>query len=252
MLMVCAGLLLSGCGADLTSSRYDLELPEIPPAWASVLGSPQWKIEWLNPGGEKTAIWAENGQKPEISLPQTWASAVTAWPSWPDKGIAPGTFKPAGAVFPFDAKEQTLVLSWRGGVDSVLYWELAKAAGDVLSQRAAARLPCNFNWPRFRELCNDPAVNAQIRADPWLADWPSIAAKTIASGFDKRRLVPEATGEITVPVSAGPWIGVSPFAPPLLFSALPSFPAGRHVSTWVSAQGILRCTAEAWILAEWE
>jgi hypothetical protein len=254
-IFVCAALFLSGCGADLTDSRYTLELPELPPAWTSLLGEPHWKIEWLNTEGVKTMMTVQGGQRPEINLPQTWASAVSALPYWPDQGIEPGVFRPAGAIFPFDVCEKVLALTWRGGVDATLYWEIAQAAADQADDAAAraavSRLPWNFNWPRFRELFNDPTVNAAVHADPWLADWSSIAAKIVKSGFDKRRLVPEARSELRIPVALGPWIGTSPFAEPLLFENFPVFPVRQEVDTWVSAEGLLHCNKDAWIFYNW-
>jgi len=141
-------------------------------------------------------------------------------------------------------------------VDSALYWEMAKAwagagqesAEESPERAAVTRLPLNFNWPRFRRLFDDPSLNAEVRADPWLADWPGIAAKTVQTGFDKRRLVPEPRSALTVPVSPGPWIGASPFADPLIFETTPVFPVRSTADTWASKEGILRCNSEAWIL----
>jgi hypothetical protein len=176
-----------------------------------------------------------------------------ALPFWPEKGIRPGVFKPAGAIFPFDVSSKTVTLSWRGGVDAVLFWELASAAAtSTTTGRAVDRLPQNFNWPRFRQLFDDPSVNAEFRADPWLADWSGIAEKIVRSGFDKRRLVPETRGTLKVPTGPGPWTGTSPFAAPLFFEDAPVFPVRPAGDTWVSAEGLLRCNTEAWILREWE
>jgi hypothetical protein len=105
----------------------------------------------------------------------------------------------------------------------------------------------NFNWPRFRRLFDDPSLNAEVRADPWLADWAGIAAKIVKSGFDKRRLVPEARSSLAVPAGPGPWIGASPFAAPLFFEATPVFSVRPTADTWVSREGVLRCNSEAWI-----
>jgi hypothetical protein len=188
-----------------------------------------------------------------ISLPQTWASAVSAFPFWPEKGIGPGIFKPAGAIFPYDASGDSLILSWQGGVDAVLYWELARAYGGTGQTEAEnTRIPMNFNWPRFRRLFDDPSLNAEVRADPWLADWASIAAKIVKSGFDKRRLVPEARSALEVHVGSGPWIGASPFADPLLFETTPIFRVKPTADTWVSREGLLRCNSETWIYRNWE
>jgi hypothetical protein len=260
-LIACDG----GAAPDSPSrSRYLPRLPEAPPAWVSLLGEPQWRLEWLNPQGEKREITVQNDAVPEIDLPETWTSPVLAWPYWPDLGIESGVFRPAGALCPFDASGDAISLSWRGGVDAVLYWELARAAspetGDEVS-RAASRFPHYFNWPRFREFfIEESGVNEEVRADPWLADWTAIAAKIVKSGFDKRRLVPEARIEVPVPVGPGPWIGVSPFAEPLDFEKSPVFPVRKTTgaNTWVSpdtfvsGEGLLRCNREAWIFLPWE
>jgi hypothetical protein len=183
-------------------------------------------------------------------------------------GINPGVFRPAGAIFPFDTSGGTIHLSWQGGVEAAFFWELARHSGGaeteevepepddpnqaVSTARAAvSRLPWNFNWPRFRRLFSDEAVNADFRADPWLADWPTIAERTVTSGFDRRRLVPEARGSLQVPVNPGPWVGTSPFATPLHFEGVPVFPVRPAVDTWVSADGLLRCNSDAWIFVGW-
>jgi hypothetical protein len=112
-------------------------------------------------------------------------------------------------------------------------------------------LPENFDWPRFRQLFDDPSINAEVCADPWLADWRVIAEKTVLSGFDKRRMVPEPRGTLKVPAGPGPWAGTSPFAAPLFFEDDPVFPARPSADTWVSAAGLLRCNTETWIFYQW-
>jgi hypothetical protein len=253
-ILLLPALLAPGCGRALTESTYTLELPDLPPAWQELLGSPRWRFEWINPQGFKEAKTAGAGV--EIRIPQTWASPVSAWPFWPDRGIGPGIFLPAGGIFPHDASGAALRLSWRGGVDAFLYWELgaAWAVRDVEEpEPSVPRLPGNFDWPRFRELLEDPEFSPEVRADPWRVDWKEAAAGIVRSGFDRRRLSPEARTDITVPVPAGSWIGVSPFAPPLVFAPGigPVFPAGSKPGSWFSPAGILRCSTEAWIFMPW-
>ena len=248
------GFFLVGCGDSLVNPQYALKLPEMPQNWETILGEPRWQVEWLNEKGQKETATIRRMGIVEVSLPPTWASAVLAMPFWPEKGISPGMFKPAGAIFPFDVSGKTLLLSWQGGVDATFFWELAKAAGmaaDATAGRAVDRMPQNFNWPRFRELFDDPSLNEEVRADPWLADWQSIAEKTVQSGFDRRRLVPETRGTLQVPVERGPWFGTSPFAAPLVFESAPIFPVRPSGDTWVSREGLLRCNTETWILLEW-
>jgi len=242
----CIGLFLNSCGEALTDSGFALELPVLPQAWEEVLGSPCWRIEWVNEKGRKKAMTVQGNGGWNIVLPQTWVSAVSAFPFWPEKGLSPGFFKPAGAIFPYDVSGGNLVLSWQGGVDSVLYWEMAKSYGNS-GNESTKQIPMNFNWPRFRRLFDDPSLNAEVRADPWLADWAGIAAKIVQSGFDKRRLVPEARSALQVPVGPGPWIGASPFAEPLVFEGTPVYPVRPTTDTWVSREGILRCNSQTWI-----
>ncbi|MCL2270577.1 MAG: hypothetical protein FWC24_04455, partial [Treponema sp.] len=121
---------LLSCGESLTDSRYAVELPELPPAWRALLGSPYWRVEWINSEGKKEAATVRDAGL-EVSLLPTLASAVSAMPFWPDKGIKPGIFKPAGAIFPFDVSGKNIVLSWQGGVDANLFWEFVNAVGEA-------------------------------------------------------------------------------------------------------------------------
>ena len=241
-------LAAASCGESLLDPQRLLTLPELPQAWESILGEPHWQAEWIDEAGRRREQ-AIRGGSLEISLPQTWASAVVAWPYWPEKGIGPGVFKPAGAIFPFDSDGKTLAASWQGGVEAHFYWELAAAGQKNLPDSSVPRLPHHFDWPRFRALFTDGALNAEICADPWLADWGAIAERTVLSGFDRRRLVPEERGSLRIPVSPGPWIGSSPFAAPLVFDGPPAFPVRAAPDTWVSAESILRCNAETWIVS---
>jgi len=256
-----AMLLAVSCGDMLLpgSSSYAAELPPVPCAWEAILGEPRWRLEWFDGEGRKRAAEVSE-RRAEISLPGDFASAVLAFPFWPEKGIAPGAFRPAGAIFPFDVSGGRIALSWRGGVDAAFFMELARAAAQVAagerppSGSAALRLPWNFDWPRFRGLFGDgpqgASTNAEVRADPWLANWRSIADRTAQSGFDRRRLVPEARSALELPLGPGPWIGASPFAAPLAFEASPAFPVRAEAESWASAEGLLRAGAYAWMWRE--
>jgi hypothetical protein len=229
-------------------------MPELPSHWTALLGSPRWRIDYLDARGVRDRF-ETGGQGAEVSLHPYTASAVAAWPFWPDRGIHPGLFRPAGALYPFDGSGAALTLSWRGGVDAFFYWELAAAAGQAVpsTPSAALRQPRNFDWPRFRELFSDPALDETVRADPWTADWRDIAEKTIRSGFNRRRIAPAETGPVPAPVGEGPWFGVSPFAAPWRAGPEepPRFPAGTETASYFSPAGILRVNRDAWILLPW-
>jgi len=253
MALQLAASLLAGCG-DRFPSGYVLELPKPPESWVSILGEPWWRLEWVDPGGRKQIADVPDSSfgSLEIELPVTWTNPVTAWPYWPNHNLIPGFFKPAGALFPFDVSGNRLRLSWEAGVDTVFYWELALANEDNYS-----RLPSNFDWPRFRELFTPETLSEAVCEDPWLVDWRSVAERTVAGNFDRRRLVPQATEAAVIPIpadcKAGPWYGSSPFAKPLAFSEeeTPIFQLNPGINVWISADGILRANSNVWVFIEW-
>ena len=234
------------CCRDLTPSAYVVILPDTPEIWVSLLGEPHWRLEWLDKSGSRRITDILPGKSMEIEIPVTWANPVTAWPYWPGYNLPAGIFKPAGALFPFDADGRRLFLSWKTGLDTVFYWELALAAGQNVS-----KIPANFDWPRFRELFNEETLNEAVRKDPWLVDWRFVAEKTINANFDRRRLVPETTVSINIPVGCGTWYGTSPFSAPLFFKeGEPTvFPVRPGLNVWISTSGILRCSGKTWILS---
>jgi hypothetical protein len=148
-------------------------------------------------------------------------------------------------MFPLDVSGECLKLNWKAGVDGVFYWEIALVNG-----KNGSKLPANFDWGRFRELFSDDfSLNEEVRQDPWLVDWRSVAEKTVSSGFDRRRLVPEKTESLAVTVDSGAWYGTSPFAKALYFAEGESaaFPVRTGLNVWVSSGGILRSNGKTWV-----
>jgi hypothetical protein len=244
LVSVCLLLPVSSCAEGPLWESCRIVLPELPAAWEEILGAAAWQLEWAGRDGgwEKRGLPAGMAST-DVPLPEEWAGPVIAWPYWPEKGLLPETMAPAGAIFPWDISGDRLTLGWQAGVDAFFWRELA-AAGN----QAGSHLPWNFDWPRFRELLANENVPEEIRADPWAADWKAIALKTVQSGFDRRRIVPRKKTEIAVPGRGVTWIGTSPFALPVQAAAGESLclQAGADVETWVSYQGIVRCTGEAW------
>jgi hypothetical protein len=212
-----------------------------------------------------------------IRIFQDYPSPVLAYPFWPDRGIPSGTFRPAGAIFPFEARGESLYLSWEAGVEARFYTELAEAAASVSAASIAAaddakaegetgadtntgvdasakRQPSGFDWPRFRELLRGQEIPPEIREDPWRADWKSIAEKTVSSGFDRRRIKAEPVKTLTVTIPAdGPWVGASPF------SSVRTWEKGETVQLessgdkgiYFSPQGNLKFSREIWVWTAW-
>jgi hypothetical protein len=245
-----AGILLClGCGGE--EENCLVMTPPLPAAWEELMGECRWKIRWID--GQGRLRTTETGGRLEADFPETAAAAVVAWPFWPGRTEA-GDFRPAGAIFPFDAGEGgSLTLSWKGGVDALFYFALAAHADPEAEESSLSkRTPWYFDWPRFRTLMEGEDVPADIREDPWLADWDDIALRTIQSGFDRRRIKARETGErsLTIPVS-GRFIASSPFALPLDLEQdspliVQTTPEPRIL---LSAQGLLRYTLQAVI---WE
>jgi hypothetical protein len=241
-------LCISGCGNKL-NSWYVLEFPEIPEAWNTLLGEPSWRIEWINSSGHKQAADILPGKNTRIEIPVTFVNPVSAWPYWPVNNIVPGHFKPAGALYPYDVSGNKISLSWNAGPDTIFYWELAYAY-----IMGSTRIPGNFDWPRFRELFETGILSEAVCQDPWLIDWRSVAERTAASGFDRRRLTAKPAVSMNIPISLGPWYSASPFAAPLVFSdgETPVFPIRYNVDIWISEEGMLRCNPNTWMYYSWE
>jgi len=239
------------CCVDLTPSAYAVIPPDVPEEWVSLLGEPHWRLEWLDKSGNRRIADILPGKSMEIEIPVTWANPVTAWPYWPNYNLPAGTFKPAGALFPFDADGRRLCLNWKAGIDTVFYWELAIAGRQNADRQNFSKIPANFDWPRFRELFNEETLNEAVRKDPWLIDWHFVAEKTINANFDRRRLVPETAASVNIPVGRGPWYGTSPFSEPLCFKEgeTPAFPVRPGLNVWISKDGILRCTGKVWTIS---
>ncbi|MCL2252322.1 MAG: hypothetical protein FWC12_10485 [Treponema sp.] len=239
-------LALASC-MDRFPSKYALELPSLPEAWVSILGEPHWRVEWVSTNGQKQI--ADFPHKIvsgiEIEIPVTWVNAVTAYPYWNDFNIFPAAFKPAGAIFPFDARKNRLHLSWEAGYDSVFYWELAAAQKESHS-------PADFDWQRFRELFQSDVLSEAVLEDPWVVNWRNLAERTSESNFDRRRIVSEAAESKQIPVPAGLWYGTSPFAKPLFFAdnEPPVFPVRPGINIWISEKGILRISGNTWVFSE--
>jgi hypothetical protein len=241
-----AVLQLSSC-KDRYSAAYLAEMPQPPKSWVSLLGQPHWRVEFLAKDGTKQSKDILPGQSAEIELPITWTNPVTAWPYWPDHGLIPSYFKPAGGLFPFDVSGKKLILSWEAGIDTAFYWELALSNSENVK-----KIPTNFDWSRFRELIKTDILENPGIEDPWLIDWSNVAEKTISSNFDRRRLVPQTSVLEKIPVTSGTWYGTSPFAQPLSFSngETPFFPVRPGINLWISAEGILRINGKTWVFTE--
>jgi hypothetical protein len=239
-------LSLSACVEGPLRESYRLVLPELPAVWEDILGQACWQLEWIDGDGDWKIDRLPVGEiSATVSLAETWASPIIAWPYWPERGLLPETMRPAGAVFPWDVSGDRVELSWQGGIDACFWKELAAAEKGI----AGGRFPWKFDWPRFRELLNSDNVSEEIRADPWTADWKAIALKTSESGFDRRRIVSRKKREIAVSGLDTEWINTSPFAGPRRAASgeLLRLPAGTQVETWVSRLGILRCTQAVWV-----
>ena len=240
---------MAGCADGYSDAHYRPLLPVMPHHWHEILGKPHWHLEWVTDEG----VWQQrevlpDSEPPNISLPGEWTTPVLAWPFWPERNIRPGTMRPSGALFPWDASGDKLVLSWMGGVDALFWKELA------LAERSTAagdeRLPWYFDWPRFRELLESESISETVREDPWLADWRNISRRTVQSGFDRRRIVEQDYTELSISGLDGYWIGSSPFADPL--DVEEGYPlllnATDIVDARVSSGAVIKYSKDGWVV----
>ncbi|MDR2398804.1 MAG: hypothetical protein LBD74_08610 [Spirochaetaceae bacterium] len=234
-------LFLGACETELFAPEYVVEVPALPAAWQAALGKAHWRLMWIGPDGRWDT--AETGLRIRVLAP--WTTPVLAYPYWPEHGIGPDMVRPCGGLFPWDVEGTRIRLSWTGGVQAVVYRELAAQAGE-----SSSRLPHYFNWPRFRELLAGESLSEAVRQDLWSVDWGQVCQKTVQSGFDRRRIVarPQTTLRLTVD-RPGPWIGSSPFAEPV------DLPPGKEIELlffgkeerYFSPKGMLLCTEAAWM-----
>ena len=245
-------IFLAACNHGPVREKYSIILPELPGIWLEILGQPHWRLEWLNPGG-KWADWEGKENFPELPLMQEWTTPVLAWPYWPEKGLHPGFMNPAGALFPWDISGNRLALSWKGGTDA-FYWRELALNINIRTSSGTPRLPWYFDWPRFRELMESENIPAEVREDPWIADWKEIAFKTAESGFDRRRIKAAARTALSIPNPGGTWVGYSIFSGPTETGEDGSLrlTVRETPETWVSEYGLLRCQKNAWIFVPWK
>ena len=235
---------LAACGPSPLGERYGLVFPAPPAPWAETLGPPRWRVEWRD-GGDSPVRTADTSGALDIGLPAEWSGAVLAWPFWPERGLPPGAFYPAGGIFPFDAAGNTLTLSWEGGPAAVFFRELRRAAAGG-GAHAGARRPEYFDWPRFRALLQNDAPE-NVRADPWLADWKAVAEAAVRSGFSKTlvKAAPRTETAAFIPRD-GPWLGPSPFDPLRLWEPGERIiPLTARPQIYVCPGGILTLSAAA-------
>lgn len=253
-------IIFLACRDPVIPQSYRLILPAVPPVWEAILGSPRWRVEWFGPDGRLCSGEGPADALPGVNLPAEWASPVLAYPFWPDRGLTPGRMRPAGALAPFDAEGDRLRLTWEAGPEAWFYRALASSlaaaasSGEGLSEAGAGRRPDRFDWPRFRNLLRNGEVPQEVRDDPWLAGWDEIAAKTIRSGFDRRRIQARSREPLTISVPwPGPWAGSSPFAEVRSWEAgeTVTVEASAEADTLISPGGMLRYNVTGTVRVPW-
>ena len=247
-------VLLASCNIGPIQDKYYPQMPETPRAWVQIAGTPHWRLEWLDKN-MKWQVREGTGGFNGIALTQEWTVPVFAWPYWPEKGISPGQFSPAGALFPWDVQGNKIMLTWKAGTDAFFWREMARNI-NVWVSAGTPRYSWYFDWPRFRELMESENIPAEVRQDPWLADWKEIALKTVEMGFDRRRIKPQT--RTILPINPDPslsrfWAGYSAFADLVeARSGEPlNLPVTETAETWIGESGILRCQKGAWIFLPW-
>jgi hypothetical protein len=206
MLTTVCIFLFCGCENPVIYSQYKVILPEIPTDWQTILGSPLWRIEWVDINGKWRKIDAQKSRNFQLEICNTKINPVIAYPYWPEKDFHPGMFYPAGALFPLDVSGDLITLDWQGGIDAQLYLYLSGY------NNGENRKPEQFDWQRFRSLLRKETENADVKANPWNVDWESAAEKIARSGFRSSYITSRKYTEINVTIPEnGLWISPSPF-----------------------------------------
>jgi hypothetical protein len=265
-----AGILLASCAEPIVAPAYRVTFPEPPTAWTDALGPPSWELFWVDGRGYLQSARCQEGAEPRIELEQERAVPLLARPFWPavvsaggqaDEGIQSGVMKSAGAVFPFDAADGLIRLSWEGGICAEFYLALARAR--LASKKGAGngalsadkRRPEWFDWPRFVSLLESDDIPEEVRKDPWLVDWSAAAAKTIESGWNSKRIKAAEYTPLAVEIPAdGLWFGTSPFAPARFRKTgeTVELPAREIPEYLLSSAGYLKYTKSDCLWHEWQ
>jgi hypothetical protein len=238
-----AALLSLSCLQSPLYSEYKLVMPVLPAEWTEVLGDIKWHIEWVDKSGKLLSANTNSNFYRVDNLMEEWANPILAYPYIVRSGI----LKPGGAIFPYDAKDDVVTLSWQGGIDAFFYRELISPD--------EKRRPQYFDWKRFRALFTEKTLNQSVLNDPWIVDWKMTALKTLESGFNSRRIVPKETYNLIINIpAAGPWISTSPFAG--VYNWKKDNPAAIQVTDSVEhffcPQGELRCKKDIFVFEAYE
>lgn len=156
-------------------------MPQLPSGVESALGPPLWRIFWIDESLSVCFLDTEDSSF-SVHLPSGRHVPLQAYPYWPKRGIYPGDYPPAGTVYPALAAQWNTDLQWLGGVAAEFYIAMARSTVD------SSRSPERFDWNRFIAYMQTDVLLASPPLDPWLVDWDAVAEKTMASGFDRRRI----------------------------------------------------------------
>ncbi|MDR0551062.1 MAG: hypothetical protein LBG72_03470 [Spirochaetaceae bacterium] len=244
---VVACICFTSCLLEENNDVYVLVPPELPAAWQKALGEPRWILEWVDEDGNLQQKETATLDGEHISPYRYRAVPISASPVWKEKGISAGQFYGAGAIFPQDAADGKITLTWQGGVDAHFYKLLAELDNEK-------RLPANFDWKRFRELFTGEKTEKEARSDPWLVPWKEIAQKTAESGFSSTRIKVKKDAGLPVTVPAGgPWLGGSPFTPCYDWKMGETVTVSilKDVENFYCPQGVLRCVKNAYIFRKY-
>jgi hypothetical protein len=149
--------------------------------------------------------------------------------------VPAGVARPAGGIYPFQARAGELRLTWPGGVAAEFFAALAAAGG------GPATAPERFNWPRFLSGPAAGELPAAAGGDPWQVDWAAAAARARAGGTGTWPVRPARDVRVVVP-AAGPWAPASPFAaaPILAAGAVAVLASAAPLDAAFSRAGVLR------------
>ncbi len=232
-------------GCFFNSKEITVQLPQLPHSWYEYLGPASWCIVWYDAEGTRCQSYVTSGEKTvQISFVKGQQSPLLAYPYWTAYTIPPGYARPAGAIFPINLVDSTLVCSWIGGVSANLY--ILMAGKDIATEKR----PEFFNWYRFFDLFSNKELEDTVLQDPWCVDWNVVAQKAVSTGFNKRQLVARATSPLSITVPyAGPWVAASPFIELNLNPETTEIEvlASREVDSLFSKHGIIRYTQDLWI-----
>lgn len=195
------------CSCAFSQKEVDILIvpPPLSSLEASLWGPVSWELEWVSIRGIEHCQVPSGGLVVQLAADEVCGFSLRPC-SDRSTGMPTPLSLPAGGLYPHDVRKGRLETDWVGGLAVNFFLELLRR------ERAGGRRAAAFNWPLFREVLEKGIEEGLLPEDPWCMDLGTVAAKTLDTGFDRRRLVASGPSRsVVLPQALSGWLSDSPF-----------------------------------------